>query len=140
VPLHTIRADIDYAAARAMWPGAGIIALRSGYTRGGLVMLAPKVTKSQGPQGRIRGVATSATTCAYGESLCRLRATTASRRGRSKLRARQMTRYIKRGGKICDPHLPSTPVTRKPLDVKMGSGKGSPEFFAAKVRPRYHPV
>jgi large subunit ribosomal protein L16 len=42
---------------------------------------------------------------------------------------------IKRGGKIWIRIFPHTPVTRKPLDVKMGSGKGSPEFFVAKVRP-----
>ena len=46
-----------------------------------------------------------------------------------------MTRYIKRGGKIWIRIFPHTPVTRKPLDVKMGSGKGNPEFFVAKVRP-----
>jgi large subunit ribosomal protein L16 len=48
--------------------------------------------------------------------------------------ARQaMTRYIKRGGKIWIRIFPHIPVTRKPQDVKMGSGKGSPEFFVAKV-------
>jgi large subunit ribosomal protein L16 len=45
-----------------------------------------------------------------------------------------MTRYIKRGGKIWIRVFPHTPVTRKPQDVKMGSGKGSPEFYVAKVR------
>jgi large subunit ribosomal protein L16 len=45
-----------------------------------------------------------------------------------------MTRYIKRGGKIWIRIFPHTPVTRKPLDVKMGSGKGNPEFFVAKVK------
>lgn len=50
--------------------------------------------------------------------------------------ARQaMTRYIKRGGSIWIRIFPHTPVTRKPQDVKMGSGKGSPEFFVAKVKP-----
>ena len=50
--------------------------------------------------------------------------------------ARQaMTRYIKRGGKIWIRIFPHTPRTRKPQDVKMGSGKGSPEFFVAKVKP-----
>lgn len=50
--------------------------------------------------------------------------------------ARQaMTRYIKRGGQIWIRIFPHTPVTRKPQDVKMGSGKGNPEFFVAKVRP-----
>ena len=46
-----------------------------------------------------------------------------------------MTRHIKRGGKIWIRIFPHTPVTRKPADVKMGSGKGNPEFFVAKVKP-----
>ena len=45
-----------------------------------------------------------------------------------------MTRYIKRGGKIWIRIFPHTPRTRKPQDVKMGSGKGNPEFFVAKVK------
>ncbi len=50
--------------------------------------------------------------------------------------ARQaMTRYVKRGGKIWIRIFPHTPVSRKPQDVKMGSGKGNPEFFVAKVHP-----
>ena len=49
--------------------------------------------------------------------------------------ARQsITRYIKRGGKIWIRIFPHTPVTKKPLDVKMGSGKGEPQFFVAKVK------
>src|SRR3989338_7836661 len=50
--------------------------------------------------------------------------------------ARQaMTRYVKRGGQIWIRIFPHTPVTQKPQDVKMGSGKGNPEFFVAKVKP-----
>ncbi len=50
--------------------------------------------------------------------------------------ARQaMTRYVKRGGQIWIRIFPHTPVSRKPQDVKMGSGKGNPEFFVAKVKP-----
>lgn len=50
--------------------------------------------------------------------------------------ARQaMTRYVKRGGKIWIRIFPHTAVTKKPQDVKMGSGKGNPEYFAAKVKP-----
>ena len=50
--------------------------------------------------------------------------------------ARQaMTRYVKRGGQIWIRIFPHIPVTRKPQDVKMGSGKGNPEFFVAKVKP-----
>lgn len=49
--------------------------------------------------------------------------------------ARQaMTRYIKRGGKIWIRIFPHTPVTRKPVGLKMGMGKGNPEFFVAKVK------
>lgn len=49
--------------------------------------------------------------------------------------ARQaITRYVKRGGKIWIRIFPHTPVTKKPLDVKMGSGKGEPQFFVAKVK------
>ena len=49
--------------------------------------------------------------------------------------ARQaITRYIKRGGKIWIRIFPHTPVTKKPLDVKMGGGKGEPQFYVAKVK------
>ena len=48
---------------------------------------------------------------------------------------RAMTRFIQRGGKVWIRIFPHTPVTRKPQDVKMGSGKGNPEFFVAKVKP-----
>lgn len=49
--------------------------------------------------------------------------------------ARQaMTRYVKRGGKIWIRIFPHTPVTRKALGLKMGGGKGNPEFYAAKVK------
>ena len=49
--------------------------------------------------------------------------------------ARQaITRYVKRGGKIWIRIFPHTPVTKKPLDVKMGIGKGEPQFYVAKVK------
>ncbi len=48
---------------------------------------------------------------------------------------RAMTRYIKRGGKIWIRIFPHTPVTRKPAEVPMGSGKGSVEFYVARVLP-----
>ncbi|MGH7195888.1 MAG: 50S ribosomal protein L16 [Candidatus Saccharimonadales bacterium] len=99
-------------------------------------MLMPKRTKYRKVRkGRIRGVATSGNYIAYGEFALQAQ-------GQERLSARQiesarqaMTRSIKRGGKIWIRVFPHTPVTKKPLDVKMGSGKGSPEYFAAKVRP-----
>ena len=49
--------------------------------------------------------------------------------------ARQaITRYVKRGGKIWIRIFPHTPVSKKPLDVKMGSGKGEPQYYVAKVK------
>ena len=46
-----------------------------------------------------------------------------------------MTRYVKRGGQIWIRIFPHVPVSQKPLGTKMGSGKGNPEFFVAKVKP-----
>lgn len=99
-------------------------------------MLLPKRTKFRKVRkGKIRGVATSGNYIAYGDYALQAQ-------GHERITSRQieaarqaMTRYIKRGGKIWIRIFPHTPVTRKPLDVKMGSGKGSPEFFVAKVRP-----
>ncbi len=85
-------------------------------------------------KGRIKGPATSGNTIAFGQyalqSLGQERIT--SRQIESARQA--MTRYIKRGGKIWIRIFPHTPVTKKPLGIKMGGGKGSPEFFVAKVR------
>lgn len=99
-------------------------------------MLLPKRTKFRKVRkGKIRGVATAGNYIAFGEYALQAQ-------GHERITSRQieasrqaMTRYIKRGGKIWIRIFPHTPVTRKPLDVKMGSGKGSPEFFVAKVRP-----
>jgi large subunit ribosomal protein L16 len=99
-------------------------------------MLIPSRTKFRKVRkGRITGVATSGHYIAYGEFA--LQAQEGQRiTSRQIESARQaMTRYIKRGGKIWIRIFPHTPVTKKPLDVKMGSGKGSPEYFAAKVKP-----
>ena len=99
-------------------------------------MLMPSRTKYRRVRkGKIRGVATSGQNIAFGEYGLQAQ-------GQMRITARQieasrqaMTRYIKRGGKIWIRIFPHTPVTRKPQDVKMGSGKGNPEFFVAKVRP-----
>lgn len=99
-------------------------------------MLLPKKTKFRKVRkGKIKGVATSGNYIAFGDfglvSMDMERIT--SRQIESARQA--MTRYIKRGGKVWIRIFPHTPVSRKPLDVKMGSGKGNPEFFVAKVRP-----
>lgn len=98
-------------------------------------MLLPKKTKYRKVRkGKNDGVATRTNYIAFGDyglqSLTNERIT--SRQIESARQA--MTRYIKRGGKIWIRIFPHTPVTRKPQDVKMGSGKGNPEFFVAKVK------
>jgi len=98
-------------------------------------MLLPKKTKFRKVRiGTNTGIATRGNYVAFGDyglqSLENERITS-----RQIEAARQaMTRYIKRGGKIWIRIFPHTPVTKKPLDVKMGSGKGNPEFFVAKVK------
>ena len=85
-------------------------------------------------KGKNEGIATRCNTVAFGDfgllSLDNQRITS-----RQIEAARQaITRYIKRGGKIWIRIFPHTPVTKKPLDVKMGSGKGEPQFYVAKVK------
>jgi large subunit ribosomal protein L16 len=98
-------------------------------------MLLPKKTKYRKVRkGKNGGIATRGQFIAFGDyglqSLGNERIT-----GRQIEASRQaMTRHIKRGGKIWIRIFPHIPVTRKPLDVKMGSGKGNPEFFVAKVK------
>ena len=85
-------------------------------------------------KGKNEGVATRCNTVAFGEyglmSLGNERIT-----GRQIEAGRQaITRYLKRGGKVWIRIFPHTPVSKKPLDVKMGSGKGEPQFYVAKVK------
>jgi len=99
-------------------------------------MLMPKRTKFRKiRKGKIRGVATSGDYIAFGDYALQAQ-------GNERITSRQieasrqaMTHHIKRGGKIWIRIFPHIAVTRKPQDVKMGSGKGNPEFFVAKVRP-----
>ena len=86
-------------------------------------------------KGKIRGKATRGNYIAHGDYAlqCLGHERITSRQIESARQA--MTRYIKRGGQIWIRIFPHTPVSRKPQDVKMGSGKGSPEFFVAKVKP-----
>lgn len=99
-------------------------------------MLMPKKTKFRKiRKGRIKGVATNNQYVAFGGY--GLQAMEIGRLSSRQIEsARQaMTRHIKRGGKIWIRIFPHIAVTKKPQDVKMGSGKGNPEYFAAKVKP-----
>lgn len=99
-------------------------------------MLQPKKTKFRKQQkGRNRGLAQNGNKVSFGEF--GLKAV-----GRGRLTARQieaarraMTRHVKRGGKIWIRIFPDTPVTKKPLEVRQGKGKGNVEYWVAKIQP-----
>lgn len=100
-------------------------------------MLMPSRTKYRKVRkGRIHGgKATALSTIAYGRyALVSMESQRISARQIEAAR-QAMTRYVKRGGQIWIRVFPHTPVTKKPQDVKMGSGKGNPELFVAKVKP-----
>ena len=99
-------------------------------------MLQPKRTKFRKQhKGRNRGLATSGDKVNFGEF--GLKCTTRGRITARQIEAarRAINRYIKRGGKIYIRVFPDTPVTQKPLEVRMGSGKGNVEYWVAKVQP-----
>ena len=98
------------------------------------ILLPSRVAHRKVRKGKNNGIATRCNTVAFGEfglmSLDNERINS-----RQIEAARQaITRYIKRGGKVWIRIFPRTPVTKKPLDVKMGSGKGEPQFYVAKVK------
>ena len=99
-------------------------------------MLQPKRTKFRKQhKGRNRGLAQRGSSVSFGEF--GLKAT-----GRGRLTARQieaarraMTRYVKRGGKIWIRVFPDKPITKKPLEVRQGKGKGNVEYWVAQIQP-----
>lgn len=99
-------------------------------------MLSPKRTKFRKQQrGRMRGVATRGNNLNFGEF--GLQATEPSWITARQIEAgrRAMTRYIRRGGKIWIRIFPDKPITMRPAETRMGSGKGSPEYWVAVVKP-----
>ena len=99
-------------------------------------MLQPKRTKFRKQhKGRNRGLANRGNSVAFGEY--GLKAT-----GRGRMTARQieaarraMTRHIKRGGKIWIRVFPDKPITKKPLEVRQGKGKGNVEYWVCQIQP-----
>ena len=99
-------------------------------------MLQPARRKYRKEQkGRNKGIATAGAKVSFGEY--GLKAV-----GRGRLTARQieaarraMTRHIKRGGRVWIRIFPDKPISKKPVEVRMGNGKGSPEYFVAEIQP-----
>lgn len=99
-------------------------------------MLSPRRTKFRKQhRGRMRGLAYRGSSLNFGDYA--LQATEPSWITSRQIEAarRAMTRYIKRGGKIWIRIFPDKPVTMRPAETRMGSGKGSPEFWVAVVKP-----
>jgi large subunit ribosomal protein L16 len=99
-------------------------------------MLQPKRTKFRKQHKmRNRGLATRGNKVSFGEF--GLKATTRGRITARQIEAarRAMTRHIKRGGKIWIRIFPDKPITKKPLEVRQGKGKGSVEYWVAQIQP-----
>ena len=159
VPLHTLRADIDYGFSEAKTT-YGVIGIKVWVFKGEVLgrgeqpvararspnpsarqdeersMLQPARRKYRKEQkGRNTGVATRGAKVSFGEF--GLKAV-----GRGRLTARQieaarraMTRHIKRGGRIWIRIFPDKPISQKPAEVRMGNGKGNPEYYVAEIQP-----
>ncbi len=99
-------------------------------------MMQPKRTKFRKQfKGRNRGLASSGSKVSFGEF--GLKALDRGRLTAREIEAarRAMTRHVKRGGKVWIRIFPDVPVTKKPLEVRMGNGKGNVEYWVAKVQP-----
>ncbi len=99
-------------------------------------MLMPKRVKHRRVQrGRLTGVATRGNKVSHGEY--GLQATEPAWITSNQIEAARiaMTRYIKRGGQVWIKIFPDKPITEKPAETRMGSGKGSPEYWVAVVKP-----
>ncbi len=99
-------------------------------------MLSPKRTKfRKGHKGRIHGTAKGGTTLAFGAY--GLKAVEPARITARQIEAarRAITRHMKRVGKVWIRIFPDVPVSRKPAEVRMGSGKGTPEYWVCRVHP-----
>jgi large subunit ribosomal protein L16 len=99
-------------------------------------MLQPTRTKfRKAHKGRIHGLATSGATLAFGQF--GLKAMEPERITARQIEAarRALTRHMKRSGRVWIRIYPDVPVSKKPLEVRMGSGKGAPELWVARVKP-----
>ena len=99
-------------------------------------MLQPMRTKfRKAHKGRIHGVASSAVDLAFGQY--GLKAIEPERVTARQIEAarRALTRHMKRSGRVWIRMFPDVPVSKKPLEVRMGSGKGTPELWVTRVKP-----
>ena len=99
-------------------------------------MLSPRRVKFRKQQrGRMRGIATRGNTIAFGQFALQAQECGWITSRQIEASRRAMTRYVKRGGKIWIRIFPDKPVTMRPAETRMGSGKGNPEFWVAVIKP-----
>ncbi len=99
-------------------------------------MLSPKRTKFRKQhRGRMKGSATKGNTIIFGEYALQANERTWITSRQIEATRRTITRYVKRGGKIWIRIFPDKPVTARPAETRMGSGKGAPEYWVAVVKP-----
>ncbi|NVO13690.1 MAG: 50S ribosomal protein L16 [Rhodoplanes sp.] len=99
-------------------------------------MLQPMRTKfRKAHKGRIHGIATSGTTLAFGQFGLKAMAPERITARQIEAARRAMTRHMKRAGRVWIRIYPDVPISKKPLEVRMGSGKGAPEYWVARVKP-----
>ena len=99
-------------------------------------MLQPMRTKfRKAHKGRIKGIATSGVDLAFGQYA--LKALEPERVTARQIEAarRALTRHMKRAGQVWIRVYPDVPVSKKPLEVRMGSGKGTPEYWVCRIKP-----
>lgn len=99
-------------------------------------MLLPKRVKYRRlHRGRMKGLAQKGNTISYGDYGLQALEPAWITANQIEAARRAMTRYIKRGGNVWIKVFPHKSVTKKPAEVRMGSGKGSPEYWVAVVKP-----
>ena len=148
IPLQTMRADIEYGFAEAhttygrigvkVWIYKGEVLEQAERTavRRQITMLMPKrVKRRRVHRGRMKGAAHCGNVITYGEyGLVAMEPAWITSNQIEAARV-AMTRYIKRGGQVWIKIFPDKPVTKKPAETRMGSGKGAPEYWVAVVKP-----
>src|SRR5213592_3796362 len=99
-------------------------------------MMQPKKTKfRKAHKGRIHGAATSGATLSFGQFGLKAMAPERITARQIEAARRALTRHMKRAGRVWIRIYPDVPVSKKPLEVRMGSGKGTPEFWVTRIKP-----
>src|ERR671934_2217069 len=99
-------------------------------------MMQPKKTKfRKAHKGRIHGVASSGATLSFGQFGLKAMAPERVTARQIEAARRAMTRHMKRAGRVWIRIFPDVPVSKKPIEVRMGKGKGTPELWVCRIKP-----